>query len=62
MSEEEVVGTERDVLLGAAAEATVIAYHELALDTDKRLHLALVCLIEYSYLSVVLLNMVISAC
>ncbi|XP_018006478.1 uncharacterized protein LOC108664413 [Hyalella azteca] len=30
-----------DVQLGAAAEATVMAYHELALDADKRLHLAL---------------------
>ncbi|KAF2354227.1 hypothetical protein FHG87_015018 [Trinorchestia longiramus] len=30
-----------DVQLGAAAEATVLAYHELAMDPDKRLHLAL---------------------
>ena len=41
MSDEGISGG--DVQLGAAAEATVMAYHQLALDEEKRLHLALVC-------------------
>lgn len=42
MSEEASDATVGGVQLGGAAKATVMAYHQLALDADKRLHLALV--------------------
>ena len=44
------MGNESEVELGAAAEATVTAYHELALDASKRLHLALVSIVIMNWL------------